>query len=85
MSLSERGVSLVLSSTQLMAASGSSGRWSHIASTSPPRTSDDAPMPVRTTEQYCARLLTCSSSRPSICSRVTLSQVSGMSDNVSNL
>lgn len=55
------------------------------ASTSPPMTSRTPPIPVRTTEQYCALLLTISSSRPSISWRGVWSQLCGSTDKVSNL
>lgn len=91
----------VFSSTQWMGSSLLSGLQSHTAyserrvwhcawsnspaSTSPPMISLALPIPVRTTEQYWALLLTTRSSRVSMNSRVVGSHWSGSSDRVSNL
>lgn len=56
-----------------------------LASTSPPRHSVVLPMPVRTTEQYWALLLTTSFSRFSMKSLDVSAQVFGNVDKVSNL
>lgn len=55
------------------------------ASTSPPMTNLDFPIPVRTTEQYWALLFTIWSTRPSISSRVVGSHGLERRDRVSNL
>jgi hypothetical protein len=62
-----------------------SGLLSQMASTSPPRTSFVRPIPVRTTEQYCALLFTTRFSRSSISSLVASSHVLSRTDMVSNL
>ena len=55
------------------------------ASTSPPRIIFSMPMRVFTTEQYCARLFTTISSRPSMYSLDVGSHWSGIVAKVSNL
>lgn len=55
------------------------------ASTSPPRITEVLPMPVWTTEQYCAMLSTIWVSRLSIWSLEVSSQIEGMSARDSNL
>lgn len=91
---------LVLSSTQFIGWFLSSGLVSQtkaiskldsfkgdnsLASTSPPITIEVFPMPVCTTLQYCALLLTISFSRFSMKSLDVVCQVSGSKDSVSNL
>lgn len=56
-----------------------------LASTSPPRHMVDLPIPVRTTEQYCALLLTTWFSRFSMYSRDVSGHVLGRVESVSNL
>lgn len=55
------------------------------ASTSPPRIMRTLPIPVLTTEQYCAALLTTSFCRPSISSRGVASHGCRNTDKTSNL